>query len=67
MGSQTRLMGGPFTSILDCMEAAQLKELSCNVTSNNNLQNRSRVWTSWKDIYFAPFLFVKGIFKGSSC
>lgn len=33
---QARLMGGPFTSGLDCMEAAQPKELSCNVTSNNN-------------------------------
>lgn len=26
-----------------------------------------RVWTSWTDIYFAPFLFVWEIFKGSSC
>lgn len=60
-------MGGPFNSGLDCKEAVQPKELSCNVTLNNNQQKRSRVWTSWKDIYFALFHFVKEVFKGSTC
>lgn len=60
-------MGGPFNSGLDCKEAVQPKELSCNVTLNNNQQKRSRVWTSWKDIYFTLFHFVKEVFKGSVC
>ena len=61
-------MGGPFNSGLDCMEAAQPKELSCNVTSNNNRRkNASEFGLPGQTFTLLRFFLLKGFSKASSC
>lgn len=60
---ETRLMGGPFTLGLDCLEAVLPKGLSCNVTLNNNHQKMLQFGLPGLTFSLFLFLLLKGFWR----